>query len=513
MGEGRVLSGWGLGVGGGHKLVLPNPKLVNLPEPSAGPFRLPGLVKTVVEPLEGNKVKLSVEVEAGEFEAALEAAFRRISREVRVPGFRPGKVPRRVLEARLGKDAARQEALREALPDYYAQAVRDQDVDAIAPPEIDITSDGAEGPLAFDAVVEVRPTVAIPGYEGLQVTIPALEVEESDVDAQVERLRDTFAELREVDRPARDTDHVTIDISGSRQGDRQDDLSTEDFLYEVGSGRVVPELDDHLRGAKVGDIVTFEAAEVDGESASFRVLVKDVKEKVLPDVSDEWASEASEFETVEELRHDIRQRLQTVRRVQARMAFREAALEALTELVGEDPPDALVNSEMERRLHDLGHRLEAQGANIAQYLQAIGRGEDEFVAEMREGALQAVKADLALRALAEAEAIEATDEDAEAEVASLAERYGVTPTELARQLDAAEQMAVLRMDVRKGKALTWLIDHVSVVDQEGREIDRSLLEDPPELEDAPEGSSVESDSGESDGTEPVREELTTEVAP
>src|SRR6185312_440767 len=145
-------------------------------------------MKSAVEALEGNKVKLSVEVDQGEFESAVDAAFQRLAREVRVPGFRPGKVPRRVLEARLGKDAARQEALREALPDYYAQAVREHEVDPIAPPEIDITNNDGAGPLTFDAVVEVRPTVAIPGYAGLQVTVPTLEVSDEDISAQIDRL-------------------------------------------------------------------------------------------------------------------------------------------------------------------------------------------------------------------------------------------------------------------------------------------------------------------------------------
>jgi len=438
-------------------------------------------MKSAVEALEGNKVKLSVEVDQGEFESAVDAAFQRLAREVRVPGFRPGKVPRRVLEARLGKDAARQEALREALPDYYAQAVREHEVDPIAPPEIDITNNDGAGPLTFDAVVEVRPTVAIPGYAGLQVTVPALEVSEEDISAQIDRLRDTFAELKETSRPAQATDHATIDITGTRNGERIDAVSTEDFLYEVGSGSFLPELDEVLRGAKVGDILTFEALGDSEEGAiSFRVLVKDLKEKVLPELTDEWASEASEFETVEELRADLRQRLEVVRRVQGRMALRESTLGALVELVAEDAPEPLVSSEMERQVHELGHRLEAQGANLGQYLAATGQDQEVFVAELRERAVRSVKADLALRALAEAEEMEVTDSDIEAELASMAERYNAPPAELARQLDDADQMDSLRSDLRKGKALNWLLEHVEVVDEEGRPVDRSLLDELPE---------------------------------
>src|SRR3954470_7644037 len=169
---------------------------------------LPGM-KAVVEPLEGNKVKLSVEVDEQEFERALDTAFKKIAREVRVPGFRPGKAPRRILEARLGKDAARQEALREALPDYYAQAIKDNDVDAIAAPEIDITSGEESGPIAFDAVVEIRPQLSVPGYGGLRVTVPNPNPSDEEIDAQIDRLRNTGAALEEVTRPAKTTDNLT----------------------------------------------------------------------------------------------------------------------------------------------------------------------------------------------------------------------------------------------------------------------------------------------------------------
>src|SRR5579884_1374360 len=208
-------------------------------------------MKTLLEPLEGNKVKLSVEVEEAEFEKALDAA-------------------------------ARQEALRVSLPDYYAQAVRDNDVDPIAAPEIDITSGEESGAVTFEAVVEIRPTVAIPGYAGLQVTVPRTDVSDEDVDAQVDRLRETMAELREVARPAQDKDNVTIDVSGYRHGERFDDLSADDFMYEVGSGLIVPELDDSLRGARIGDILKFNAEAGEHGEISFQVLVKEVKEKVLP---------------------------------------------------------------------------------------------------------------------------------------------------------------------------------------------------------------------------------------
>jgi trigger factor len=447
-------------------------------------------MKAVVEPLEGNKVKLSVEVDEGEFEQALDAAFKRMASQMRIPGFRPGKAPRKLLEARIGREAARQEALRESLPDYYAQALKDTDVDAIAPPEIDITSGEEDGPIAFDAVVEVRPTVSVAGYQGLRVTVPNPEATDADVDSQVDRLRNQFGELNAVARPARDGDHVSIDLKGSRHDEVVSGLTADDFLYEVGSGTVVPELDEHLRGAKVGDILKFNAPlPGDEPEVTLQVLVKDVKEKVLPDVDDEWAGEASEFDTVDELKDDIRKRVSVVKKVQAQLALRDEAVKAVVELIEDEMPDALIGAEMERRLHDLSHRLESQGADLGQYLEATGRPQEDFVAELKATASDSVKADLALRAVADAEGLDVSEEELDEEIVRLAERFGQPAGTLRDQLERTDQMAAVRSDLRKAKALEWLLEHIEVVDEEGRSIDRAALtpeapvnEEPAEVE-------------------------------
>jgi trigger factor len=441
-------------------------------------------MKAVVEPLEGNKVKLSVEVDEQEFEKAVDAAFRKIAREVRIPGFRPGKAPRRILEARLGKETGRNEALRDALPDYYSQALREHDVDAIAPPEIDITAGQESGPLAFDAVVEVRPQLHLAGYDGLRVEIPSPVATDEEVDAQIDRLRGNFAELSAVQRPARDGDHLTIDLKGSRNGEDVAAVTTDDFLYELGSGTVLPELDDHLRGARVGDILAFDAELPDGP-VQLKVLVKDVKEKVLPEVTDEWASEASEFDTVDELQADIRKRTQLVKRIQAAMALRNGAVDALVQLVDIEPPAPLVDAEVERRMHDLGHRLEQQRATLEQYLEATGQTGEQVAAGLREGAAQAVKADLALRAIADAEHFEPTESDMDAEIERLAASFQVRPAELRRNLERADQMPAVRSDWKKNKALEWLVENVDLVDPDGQPIDRTLLELEPEPDGPP----------------------------
>ena len=356
-------------------------------------------MKSAVESLEGNRVKVSVEVDETEFDKAMDAAFRRIAREVRIPGFRPGKAPRRLLEARVGTSVARDEALREALPEYYALAVREHEVDVIAPPEIDITSGREEGPVVFDAVVEVRPRVSVAGYGGLRVEIPRPRPNDEDIDAQIERMRGQFAELVDVERPAGPGDNVTIDIVGSRDGETLPGLDATDYSYEVGSASIVAELDDQLRGAKPGNIIQFSAPhpDPDEEPIDFRVLVKGVQERVLPEVDDDWVNEASEFSTVDDLRKDLTRRMTIVRLMQSQMALREGAANALSQLVDEELPEALIDDEMRNRLQDLAMRLQAQGMSIEQYMAATGRSQPEFVEELRTAGREAVKVDLALR--------------------------------------------------------------------------------------------------------------------
>ncbi len=434
-------------------------------------------MRATAEQVEGNRVRLSVEVDEAEVDQALDATVRRLSTQVRVPGFRPGKVPRQVLEARLGgASALRQQALSDALPDLYARAVVDTEVDPIAAPEIDIKSGEDGGPVTFDAVVEIRPTVSIAGYGGLQVTLPGIEVSDEEITAQVDRLRDQSGELTSVGRAARDGDHVSIDLHGSRQ--RGEDLHVEDYLYEVGSGAEIEGLDEQLRGAKTGDILQFSApvrTDDAEEEAQIRVLVKDVKEKILPEPTDEWAAEASEFDTLEALQVDLRGRLRQLKLVQAQLALRERTVDALVGLVAEDPPESLVEEEVRERLHDLGHRLEARHLTVEQFLQASGRGEGELLGEIRADAARAVRLDLALRALADAEDVQVTDEELDEAIGEMAQQAGTSAADLRRRLDRAGRLPAVRSDRRKSKALTWLFDQVDLVDEDGKPLSRDDL--------------------------------------
>jgi trigger factor len=441
-------------------------------------------MRATAAPEGDNRVRLSVALDEAEVDDALDGVVRRLARQVRVPGFRPGKVPRKVLEARMGGAAAlRGEALREALPDFYARAVVDTEIDPIAAPAIDITGGDDAGPVTFDAVVEVRPTVAIPGYAGLVVTVPSLDVPDDEVAAQLDRMRATSGELVEVDRPAQAGDRVTIGIVGTRRsadGDAagaDDDLQVDDLVYEVGSGSVVPELDDQLVGARSGDTRTF-TAEIGSPSTTveFTVSVGQVQELVLPEMDDAWAAEASEFDTVDELVADVTDRIRRMRVLQARLALRERALDALVALVTDEIPAVLVEDELRERLHELGHQLERQGMDVAAFLAATGRDEAAFVAELREAAQRNVTADLALRALADAESIEVTDEELDEELSATAARLGIPAAAARAELERAGRLATVRSDQRTAKALRWLVDHVDVVDEEGNPVARDLLD-------------------------------------
>jgi len=434
-------------------------------------------MRSTHEILEDNKVKLTIEVEEQEVTVALDKVVRSIGSSVRIPGFRPGKVPRKVLEARMGgASALRSEALRDALPDFYAQAVVDTEIDPISQPEIEITAGQESGPVSFDAVVEVRPLVSVAGYNGLKVTIPSPLVTEDEVNAQIDRLRENDGAFVDVDRPILNGDYVTLDIVGTDE-EGNEVANVNDYLYEVGSGLVIAELDEDILGLKGGESLTVKGTPEGGTLIEFAVSISDVKEKTLPELSDAWAEENSEFSSVAEMRSDVEERMAKMKIVQGQMAMREAALLALAELVNDDDvPSALVDAEVNERLHDLGHRLEAQNISIEQFLGATGQSGDQLVEALRADATQAVKVDLALRAVALAESLGVDDQELEEEIVRMAEQVGSTPELLREQITTAGRTGALRAERAKTKAATWLIENVTLVDEEGAEIDRKLLE-------------------------------------
>jgi trigger factor len=456
---------------------------------------------TSVETLEANKVKLHIAVTEAEFEPAIDAAFRKLAHEVRIPGFRPGKAPRRLLEARFGSEVGREQALKDGLPGFYADAVVSEDLDVIAPPEIEITAGEESGPVEFDAVVETRPVVQLSGYEGLRVELDFTPVDDEAVDRQIDQLRDRFADLTDSDDPLVDGNYASMDLNATIDGEPVDALTASDLLYEVGSGGLVPALDDALRGAGPGAVLEFtdvlpeRFGDQAGTDVAFRALVKDAKRKVLPELTDEWVAENTDAETVDALREESRRRIDLFGKLQAQMAMRDRVLDEVAALVTIEPPEALVAQELESRLHDLMHRIEAQGMSIGQWLAVTGQDQTEFLDQMRGGAGKAVLADLALRAIVAQEGIEATDEELDAEIGRLAERTGEKPQKVRRDLDRRGLLEAVRSDIARGKALQFVVDAAIALDSTGAEIDVSIpTPDATPEADAPETIAEESEA-------------------
>ncbi len=436
-------------------------------------------VNSTLETLDDNKVKLSVTIDAAEFEPKLDAAYKAISKEVRMPGFRPGKVPRKLIEQQYGPEMAREEALRQALPEFYSKAVYDNDVDVIAAPEIDITGGQSEGDISFDAVVEVRPSITVSGYDSIRVEIPSPMVTDQDLEERVDAIRGQHAELGAVDRAAADGDHVTIDIAGTIDGEAVPGLTAEDYDYVVGSGAVVAEIDENLRGAKAGDELTFTADHPDesqDDQIDFAITVKEVQESVLPEANDDFAKEASEFETMNELRDDLSHRLEDVKRSQAIQALDEKTGEALAALVTDDISEALLEDEMENRAQDMGMRLQAQGIQLEQYLQITGTSPEMFREQLREQAEVSARVDLVLRAIADAENIEVSNDELDEELRVLATQLDQPLETIREQLDSAGRLKAIRSDMRIRAALQWVTERAEIVDENGNAVDRDLLE-------------------------------------
>jgi trigger factor len=446
-------------------------------------------VRSTVESLEGNKVKVVVEVEEAEFEKDLDAAFRRLAKEVRLPGFRPGKAPRKVLEARIGQSYARDEAFRQALPDYYSKAVIEHEVDVIAAPEIDITEGMEDGPVTFDAVVEVRPKIDVADYNGLEVEIPAIDVAEDDIDEAVDRMRGQFSELETVDRPAESGDMVTINIAATHHGDPVPGMTAEDYSYEVGSGATgIPEIDEQLAGASAGDELSFTAEypstgddDEDEEPLEFAITLNEVQETVLPEPTDEWVKENSEFDTLGDLRADYREKMERSRVYQGITARRNKIAEVVSALVDDDAvPDAMVAGEVENRIQDMAMRLQAQGISLEQYMQLSGQDQESMMSELQESGRSTAKLDLALRSIATQEGLSVDDDEIDVEIERAATQFERSATELRAEFVDSGQLPAVRADLLKSKTLDWLIEKTKVIDEDGQLIPANALELPEE---------------------------------
>jgi trigger factor len=428
--------------------------------------------------LENNRVKIVVEVDEPEMDQAIDTAATKLSKQVTIKGFRKGKVPKNVLMAHIGGPSAlRSEAIRDAIPDFYAHAVADTMIDPIAQPDINITAGEEEGELVFEADVEVRPEVYLSGQNELRVTIPSPVVTDQEVNAQIDRFRETDATLQDVDRPIVTGDLVTMDVHVQQIATDEDPLDMSDFMYTVGSGTITSGVDELILGMKAGEELKLNGSAGPGVVATYELKLKKVQERELPELSDEWVQENTEWQSDEEMRDAILDQMRRMRIVEAQMSQREAVLMALSDLVSEDVvPDALVQDETNSRLHDLGHRLEQQKLNLETFLQVTNQSSDQLLETLRADAVRAVRVDLALRALVRAEDLEPTDEEIDQELETTAASMNVTPELLRTNLRDTGRVITFRAEVGKMKASRWLTENVTYVDPEGVEIDRALLQ-------------------------------------
>ena len=439
-------------------------------------------MQSTLEETDRHTVKITVEVPATELGQDLDRAYRAIARQIRVPGFRKGKVPRKVIDAQIGRDAVIGEFLEESVPQYYRQALREHDLAPIADPDLDL-QDVEEGkPFVFTATVQVRPRLKLERdrYVGLRVDHPATEVTDADVDRLLDALRERFAELEPVGRPAREGDFVTIDLRAHVHDEEIPEATRPDYLYEVGSGEFVPELDTELAGKRPGEILGFNAklperfGERAAQEVAFRVLVKDVKGKRLPAADDAFAKTASEFDTLEELRASLREQVQQNKDRAADAEIRDRVLAAMIDLVDVELPDALVDEETEHRVVHARERAERAGVTLEQALATQGWDELRFRADARDHAVRAIKSDLALEAVARVEDLQVTAEELGEEIAKLAAVLGRDPKELAKSLDRSGQVVSLAGDIIRSKALDLLVEHADVRSEpDGGEAERS----------------------------------------
>ena len=438
-------------------------------------------MQTTVQETDKHKVKLTVEIPTDRFGKDLDAAYRRVAQQVKVPGFRKGKAPRRVIDAQVGREAVVAEFLEDAVPTYYREAIRENELAPITDPDIALEQVEEGKPLVFTATVEVRPRLQLEesAYRGVRVERPPTEVTDREVDELLDRLRDRFAELDPVSRPAKAGDYVVIDLRATVHGEDVPEASRPDYLYEVGSGEFVEKLDQELEGKRAGEILKFNATLPDrmgeraGQEVSFQVLVKEVKAKRLPEADDEFAKTASEFDTLEELRQSLREQLGQNKERGADAEVRDRALLALVNAVDVDLPDTLVDEETEHRVQHARERAEQAGLTLQQVLDAQGFDELRFRSDARTHSLRAIKADLVLEAVARNEDIQVTAEEIGNEIGLLASSLGREPKDVARTLERTGQVVTLAGDIIRSKALDWIVEHADIVSEgERRAADR-----------------------------------------
>jgi trigger factor len=427
--------------------------------------------------LEDNRIKLTVEIDEDEMNEAIDAAATSLSKQMTVKGFRKGKVPKSVMIAHLGgPEVLRSEAIRESMPDFYSRAVADTLSDPIGQPDINITAGEEGGLLTFEVEVEVRPEISIKGQNELRVTIPSPVVNDAEVNAQIDRFRETDAVLKEVERPIMMGDLVAMDIHVEQVASDAEPIDMSDYMYTVGSGVITEGVDDLIVGLKAGEELKLNGSMGPGVVATYELKLKQVKERELPDLTDEWVEENTEWAGVDAMRDAILGQMRSMKIVEAQTSQRDAVLIALSDLVSEDAaPEVLVSSETNERLQELGQRLAQQKLTLEMFLQITNQTPDQLLESLRQDAVRAVRIDLGMRALVKAEKLDPTPEEVDEELEETAKAMGVDAEKLRTTLRDSGRTVAFNAEVAKMKASRWLQDHVTFIDPDGVEIDRALL--------------------------------------
>ncbi len=434
-------------------------------------------MKSTVEQLSPTRVRINVEVPFKELQPDFDRAYKELAKQIRLPGFRPGKAPAKLLEARVGKDAILDQVINEALPSRYGQAVTESDVRPLGQPEIEVTKKEYGGELVFTAEVDVRPDFTLPDLSALKISVDPIKVSDEDVDTELQSLRARFGTLTSVERPVATGDFVAIDLSATIDGEDVPDASTQGLSHEVGSGQLIDGLDDAIVGLSAGESKVFTtelaAGPHAGKQAEVTVTVGSVKERELPEPDDEFAQLASEFDTIDELKANLSEQVSRTKRVQQAEEIRTAALEALLEGVDMPLPEAIVQAQVDNTIHNALHGLDHDDAKLAEALEKQGTTREKFDADARTDAEKAIKTQLLLDALGDDLDIQVGQDDLTERLVMTSRQYGIQPQELLGYLQQQNQLPAMFADVRRGKTIAAAVEAATVSDTDGNVIDTS----------------------------------------
>ena len=432
-------------------------------------------MKSTVEKLSPTRVRINVEVPFTELQPDFDRAYKQLAQQVRLPGFRPGKAPAKLLEARVGRGAVLEQVVNDALPARYSEAISTGDLRPLGQPDIEVTrmQDGEE--LVFTAEVDVRPDIELPDLSALKISVDPVEITDEEVDAQLQSLRARFGTLKGVQRPAQNGDFVSIDLSAEVNGAEIPDGKADGLSHEIGSGQLIDGLDEAIIGLSEGESKTFTtklvAGEHAGQDAAVTVTVKSIKERELPEADDEFAQLASEFDTMEELRENLTEQVRRVKRIHQAEKIRDSALETLLELVEVPLPEAIVAAQVDSALHNAIHGMDHDEDKFAETLEAQGSSREKFDTDNREAAEKAVKTQLLMDAIADELDIQVGESDLSERLVLMSRQYGIEPQQLVNLLQQQNQLPVVYADVRRGLAVAAVVEAATVTDTAGEVID------------------------------------------